>query len=702
MVNGGSKWGAWAFTEDLRARGDVAASMAAVQCETRGDAMSAIKAPEELARAGISEAKRAAVRAMLQALGVKKWTDVKLKAHRLELRELVRGRACAARELLDAYASPDHEIASLAVYSSKTIFNCSSTTSRLMEAGLADALVGALSHSSPYPRSLATAAITGSSSLPAYVGVLQYAGLVNALTACVLHAPPRSLPAPCFLCGGTVPLAVLYGSVEYDQLDRDQVQREQVPLADAALVACLALDSLAKSHPSIATELAEGNSPEVLMHALRQPGMQMAKAAASLLCTVQSVMLTSRAAFSTTLAKAGFFALVPSLIRPADPELAMHVFIAMTNLLWELQQLDTPTCELLLPCDVEAITLALVDFIEAEATNIWYAGRACVLMVMLSDTAGGYGTCIDCQRSAQLITKVSWAVPRADWAAWYVLLFVLDQITRDTSESGQALAAAARGGFVYGVMNMLHKCRISMGNRRSTFPTGSLRSLYDIEYALGNSPVDALEKREDASKGTLSPYQRVLWVTTLRILEEGVETLTNRAIRAQDRLRMFLLEELRECCYSDRTLRSHTFVLDVCGHLLRFEPPEKVMRKEGLPSILIHLAHSPHPQVIAKYGEMFAAWYWSGAITCPHMAHLMAELAAAGVVEKLGLTDISAADVMSRVENTLDKRGLRKTRHDIVAILESFAAKQAASSSGPNPDAGDREVEMPFVFDVQK
>lgn len=55
------------------------------------------------------------------------------------------------------------------------------------------------------------------------------------------------------------------------------------------LAACLVLDSLAKSHPSLAAEIAGMFDPRDLLEALRHPSAQMATAAAAELCSMLQV-----------------------------------------------------------------------------------------------------------------------------------------------------------------------------------------------------------------------------------------------------------------------------------------------------------------------------------------------------------------------------------------------------------------------------
>eukprot|EP00884_Botryococcus_braunii_P001215 jgi/Botrbrau1/11094/Bobra.0219s0004.1 len=230
-----------ALAKAWRARGGVSAIMNAIRTGSPKDSLEAALSlyrlagetggPKELARKG-------SIRAILLVFDSAKLEPDELAALYLSVQEIVVVCRSAAAQLVAALADPDARVPFAAAILLVPLLQHPITRPLLVTAGVGRALVGLLSHDSPYCRSAAAYAASSAVDHAKVWAALESAGFVPALMRNLRRVPPQEPPqgpAPLVFTQWNLPAVSLAGG-----------PLKLVPLQNPRIVACMALDGIAR------------------------------------------------------------------------------------------------------------------------------------------------------------------------------------------------------------------------------------------------------------------------------------------------------------------------------------------------------------------------------------------------------------------------------------------------------------------------
>eukprot|EP00884_Botryococcus_braunii_P005689 jgi/Botrbrau1/15120/Bobra.320_1s0004.1 len=280
-----------ALAKAWRARGGISAAMTAIRTGSPKDALEAALSLVHLAAApgGAKElARKGSIRAILLVYDLAKLESDELNALFLSVLEIVVDCRGAAAQLVAALADPDVRVAFPAAVLLIPMLKHPTAGRMLVTAGVGRALVGLLSHASPYCRSAAALAASSAAAHAKVWAALESAGVVPALLRILREGPPQEPPQ------GPTPLVFTQWELPAPTMAGDEVP---APLQDPRLIACWTLGDIAESVPTIAQAILRDpdsaqallrlledywetpEAPVILLHALlkvlqEDPGMQ--------------------------------------------------------------------------------------------------------------------------------------------------------------------------------------------------------------------------------------------------------------------------------------------------------------------------------------------------------------------------------------------------------------------------------------------
>lgn len=568
------------MAEEWRAWGGVAVAIAAIRCGTLGDALHAAKALGALVQEDHFEAELladCAMQALLQLLrtgmGISSGDMVSLQ---FSLRSVILACPRAAVSFVAVFADHDPLAAFFAVLSTMPLFECSSVTTHMLEAKAAPALVATLSHASPYVRSAGALAVMIDNPL------LHSALLAADLGPALLRAA-RDTQLCSELCTPFVKLTHQINPVFHSAGFQE---------SGSAWVASLSLLHIVKAQPSVSVQITMEGGANGLVSGLMLGGARIAGVFAEILSAVLVELKAGPhfeefCAFCEALVAEGLPNLVPSLIKPEHPDLALNIIHIVGDVLDGLEDGFPPGC-------ADDIVSALEIYIESDAD--FGAARMTKSVVCLWKLfcLHSYSRPL----STELIKKLTETLVTGNWEAYCALEIVLGVIWGDMGKASfRALDAAMSGSLVPGVMLMLK------GIRESTFPLGeppsyicngrnqrkrgrNIASLFSVSF---------LQKQGRTRASSSSSSEDVITRFEKALLTRVCDSVTTEKY-AICVINSGLFMEMRSWAHSS-TKHSYDAIHIVCKCLLSFPRAVKMMRDEGfMTALLVELMDSPCPE----------------------------------------------------------------------------------------------------------
>lgn len=631
------------LADTWRLKGGVRPAAAAICSGPADDSLQAAKALGDLVRdSGAAEALEEGyvVTALLQIFDFKTLEDVDQSALQFSLQVIVEASSDAAAQLVAAYADPDPWVAFAAIPESFNLLKSVSSRANLLQGGAAKALVAALNHDSPDCRG-ASAFATFAAAHSEVLTALRAAGLIPAMMDLVRRGfAPSPSPPPSQSRPG---LGLLRGSKALRQ--GSYGKDFEIPLADAALIACSALNYLCKSHAQLAQEIAETADPATaILSCLRQSvaAGEAATVPAELLATlVAKLKGPCKLAICIELSAGEFPALLPSLIRPEFPiltESAIFTFICVLSCKGMVRECISLE-------NAERTLEALVQFLDSDSASAGnVAELAFFLLYQISDEVWSRTLVLESRCLSDNVFKhaarclcYTCAVGGA-LGPLHVLLTLMNQENSDMgaevlgrpAASGaagraKALALAVSEGFIPGVLRLISFVRLSLSSPGSGKDGDASRTYRSAR----SNTFECTEPKHDPALST-DTYEVTVHVRELLWLavEQHVAKLVTEVkvwIQGGD------LEQQRS-------------VLQVLPDLCDV-PQAFAKMQEGIFSThLLDLVDSPHPEVLVAL-----------------LLVLLTQLCGTNAVAVL--LQLMAAGFVTKLEQAWDQRFQQDTEH---------------------------------------
>lgn len=596
-----------------RERGGVVAALEALRSGIPDEALDAAKALGDLVQdRGAAEAlvEGGVVRPLLQVFDSKNLKAADTSALEKSLQALVEAHAGIAAQLVAAYSDPDMRVAFSAIYSCGNLLQRAATRERLLKAGVAGALVAALSHESLDCCS-AAAFVTLLTEDKALLAALRMAGLVPALMTLMRggsassskggkakgRAPSASSPSRRsfgLLGGRRANVGSMLGP------SRESTDEPEV---DAAFIACNSLRFLIKVHPQVTREIAATPRPVgAIMSCLRQYKGEAAVGFADLLHTM--LLHHKDGPYKVPLRKElldeGFPSLVPSLVSPDELDLAVH---SISSLFAMFESLGYASLNL---ATAEAIMASFEQFLDSDVAS---QGEAAELAVLLLNQMAlqCYPPKLELSRrhlpsnairnAARLLNS-----GKQGTGALGALPLVMTQIKQDprsfqaeaagraekvhTPGRTDALALAVSGGFIPGVLDMMKWVGLATFTPEPG-ETGDASRASARGRARGIGAIGDTDEEE-----TTARLRTLVWGAVAEILWPCREEYTMKALECG------LLTEMKACIRSGEAV-AQRFVLLILPRLCSVPQAVVKMRGEGImPTMLLDLADTSHPEVL--------------------------------------------------------------------------------------------------------